>query len=570
MNRLFSFIATSLVALFASGQNVYVCGTFNDWDPKNPVELIREAEGLYSGVIDFSKGDSFKISTEKGYEGNGWSEFDAGTFALADGVTPALNEWLPLISKPKSGNMHAPDTKRLTLRVNLDEMLLMYDDGGSPATPWSGTLPLLNITTEGRQPITSKDTYLSATYYLDPMGVDGVEAIGSADSQAGMQIRGRGNYTWVGFKKKPYRVKLDAKTPILGMKKNKHFALLAHADDDLAFMRNTVGFAASQLLGLPWTPAQQPVEVVLNGDYIGLYFLTETIRVDKDRVNVVEQMDEATTDVDGGWLVEIDNYDSDPHVTVKENGGGPIWFTYKSPELLSSFQAAYLTTQMQSVDNAVYSSNKNDIAPLAALVDINILARYYIVQQIMCDEESFHGSCYLNRQRGEAERWKFGPVWDFGNAFRGDRGNNPCLIFEKPAFHQVWIGEIYKYPEFKAEVEAVWAEFLDADGPARLKEAVNGMRDRIAVAVQYSADRWPEYGNTDAYSGASRMNKYLDNSITFLKTLWGAGASVDQVEADVNAPVEYYDLYGRRVLNPAHGLYIRRQGADVKKVIVTD
>lgn len=144
------------------------------------------------------------------------------------------------------------------------------------------------------------------------------------------------------------------------MPKSKHFVLLAHADDSDGFMRNESGFTLSRMLGMPWTPESQPVELVLNGDYRGLYFLTQNIRVDKDRVNITEQEDLATTDVDGGWLVEIDNYDSDPHVTVFENGNteSPIWFTYKSPEELSPEQEEYLQGQMQAIDNAVYSTDK--------------------------------------------------------------------------------------------------------------------------------------------------------------------------------------------------------------------
>ncbi len=98
-------------------------------------------------------------------------------------------------------------------------------------------------------------------------------------------------------------------------------------------MRNILGLELSRRFGLAWTPADKPVEVVLNGEYIGLYFLTETIRVDEDRVNIVEQPDNITDPeaITGGWLLEIDNYDTDPHVRIHENGDNDIIFTYKTP-----------------------------------------------------------------------------------------------------------------------------------------------------------------------------------------------------------------------------------------------
>jgi hypothetical protein len=161
----------------------------------------------------------------------------------------------------------------------------------------SGSLPVMYINTENSAGINSKETYISATYYIDPKETD-FEAIGSVDNQQAMQIRGRGNYTWTGFSKKPYRIKLDKKTALLGMTKNKNFALLAHADDNKGFMRNAVGLELSRLIGMTWTPESQPIEVVLNGQYIGLYLLTETIRVDSNRVDIVEQADNATGDND--------------------------------------------------------------------------------------------------------------------------------------------------------------------------------------------------------------------------------------------------------------------------------
>lgn len=83
----------------------------------------------------------------------------------------------------------------------------------------SGALPLLHIDTENGAAITSKEDYVNASLYLDANGVSGVEPVGSADAPVSLKIKGRGNYTWTGFDKKPYRLKFDKKVSILGMKK---------------------------------------------------------------------------------------------------------------------------------------------------------------------------------------------------------------------------------------------------------------------------------------------------------------------------------------------------------------
>lgn len=398
-------------------------------------------------------------------------------------------------------------------------LTLLLSAAAARAVSYSGTLPVLFISTENGQAITSKDTYLKATYYLDNMGIEGVEPVGTATEPLTMQIRGRGNYSWWGFDKKPYRIKLDTKQALLGMNKSKHFALLAHADDTFGFMRNAVGFQISRLIGMPWTPADAPLEVVLNGDYIGLYFLTETIRVDKDRVDIVEQADLATApdEITGGWLVEIDNYEDDPHITLYEKDAehSKITFTYKTPEELSDPQKAYLTDQMTAINDAVYRPDLNDNA-WEEYVDTDILARYYITQEVVDDFESFHGSCYLYKNRGDG-KWMFGPVWDFGNAFTFDKTQ---YIYKGRQWHNTWIEQMCRHPHFMETVKAVWADFRTA----RFNEIygyIDTYAERIKAAAVCDAERWPSYGCADVAAKASTVKDRLRASERWLQSQWG-------------------------------------------------
>ena len=383
----------------------------------------------------------------------------------------------------------------------------------------SGTLPVLYIQTENNAPIVSKEDYINATYYLDAMGLAGYQSIGSASTPLTMEIKGRGNYTWRDFNKKPYRLKLSEKQPLMGMTKSKHFALLAHADDALnkkGFMRNQVGFELSRMIGMAWTPATAPVEVVLNGDYIGLYFLTETIRVDKDRVNIVEQEDEETdpTAITGGWLVEIDNYDEDPHITIKEGDGHTMWFTYKTPEVLSKAQETFLGDEMSRIDELVYGDKNSD--ELWQYLDIDALARFYIVQEIMDNYESFHGSCYLYREMGDGEKWKFGPVWDFGSSFYREK---TMYLYEGDVWHNHWIPEICKFPAFMEHVKAVWKEFYPQINT--IYTFTGEQLTLLESAAVADANRWPDYsGNRDLQKRINNVNTWLKNSVAWLNEQW--------------------------------------------------
>jgi hypothetical protein len=398
------------------------------------------------------------------------------------------------------------------------------------ATAPSGTLPVLYINTADGTEITSKDYYLTATYWLDANDVDGVESFGSEDSPLTTEIKARGNYSWWGFDKKPYKLKLADKTALLGMKKHKHFALMARADDTFGYLRDQVGFELSRRMGLAWTPDDQPVELYLNGDYKGLYFLTETIKVDKNRVNITEQDDNATdeTAITGGWLVEIDNYDTDPHVTVTGGDGQDIWFTYKSPEVLSTAQESFLYNEMSNVNTAIYAADKTS-TDLENLVDLDVLARYYMVQEIMDDGESFHGSCYLYRDRGENQKWMFGPVWDFGNSFaRSDKD----FIYNGSQFHQTWIGEIAKFPAFQTKCKDVLTEFVNNNYEG-LNEYIDNFIDQISAAAAADVERWPAYGNSDLDAKKKDVKNRVATNINWLCVKFGVDHTPIPADFDI-------------------------------------
>lgn len=429
------------------------------------------------------------------------------------------------------------------------------------AATFSGSLPVMYINTENSTPITSKDYYLNATYYVDNLGLDGYQSVGSASEPLALKIKGRGNYTFTGFDKKPYRLKLDAKAALLGIKKSKHFALLAHADDDLGFLRNTMGFELSRRMGLDFTPEQRPVEVVLNGDYIGLYFLTETIRVDSDRVKITEQADNETdpNNITGGWLVEIDNYDEDAQVSITEGNGEKIRLTYKSPEALSSEQSNYLINLANAVNTAIYANDKSS-TDWENYIDLDSLAAFYVVQEVMDNAESFHGSCYFHKDRGADTKIIFGPVWDFGNSFH--RGTDR-FIYQDPPFGQTWIGEIAKFPRFQSKVKEVWKKFITYNYSS-LDQFASDFASQISSAAKADYNRWPNYGNQNMTDRKNSFLNMLHAKVNWLVNQWGgAGISATNASASISVSVladgslsfsepivaiSAYDLTGRQAV----------------------
>lgn len=573
MNRFTSLVFCLLCTLFTYALTIPK-GTFYFDNSKTKYTNIKFVYGsdntneTYVVSMTHAEGDNWKITFSE--EVPNMYRYTFAATSLPDGkINNSFSNVKELISK--TYNEYRTATTDATILVGgifVPETGDNWAQGKwqplSGASSYSGTLPVLFINTENGVKIVSKEDYVNATYYLDNMGIDYVEALGTKENQLPLEIRGRGNYTWTGFDKKPYRIKLGSKTKILGMKKNKHFALLAHADDQLGFLRNEVGFELSRRIGLEWTPSTAPVEVVLNGEYIGLYFLTETIRVEEDRVNIVEQADEETDEyaITGGWLMEIDNYDEDLQVRIREGNGEIIRFTYKTPELLSPAQKSYLTDQVNAMDDAIYASNKNSTT-WENLIDIDALAKFYVVQEIMDNTESFHGSCYLHKEQGYDTKWKFGPVWDFGCTFYS---SSQAFIYVNPPYGQTWIGEIAKFPRFQNKVKEVW-KWFKGNKYEGLDIFIDDFIDKISTASQYNYLKWSKYGNGNIGESKRNFNNKLTSRINWLVKQWGEGVSgmnEEYIACDINihnnkagyievsssTQIEYvtiYDMMGRLV-----------------------
>lgn len=293
----------------------------------------------------------------------------------------------------------------LLLMSCTEDSLANEPEPQSPNTV-SGTIPALYIETENHAPIVSKTEYLNATYWLDPMGAEDISALGSKAQPLAMQIRGRGHSSWKGAKK-PYKIKLDKKTAVMGMPKNKHWALLKPTENTVA------GLQLGKLMNMAWTPSFRPVEVVLNGDYIGLYFLTETIRIDENRVNIYEQQDQETNQelIKGGWLVEVDNYHDEDQITIPECSKWNLTLRYHSPENLSDAQLQWLTDEFKSINAAIYSTDKTS-TNWESYIDVESMARFFILQEVMDNPDGFHGSFYLHKDLADKARWVAGPIWD--------------------------------------------------------------------------------------------------------------------------------------------------------------
>ncbi|MCR5212807.1 MAG: CotH kinase family protein [Eubacterium sp.] len=318
-------------------------------------------------------------------------------------------------------------------------------------------------------------------------------------------VRGRGTSSWFIPDKKPYKVKLDKGVDLFGMGKNKHWVLLANALDSTN-LRNKVTYWIGQEMGMDYVSKSIPVEVVMNGEYYGLYYLTEQVRVGKTRVNIDElkEKDDSQDKISGGYLLAMDpdnqSVTDEMFTTTRD-----VKFEYDTPDFLeysNDVQRNYICNYLQKTENAIFGQDFKDENGVSYkdYMDLQSAVDYWLIQQFTRNGDGFRtSSTYLYKKRDGKLYW--GPIWDFDVSTYGDlsqefadtEGFNPSMV---------WFERMKKDEDFVSLVKERWnlmyeklLELTATDGP------IDVHYNAIKVAEKYNAEKWSSDAGTGTFAG---------------------------------------------------------------------
>jgi hypothetical protein len=372
--------------------------------------------------------------------------------------------------------------------------------------PALANLPQLRIKTKDGAPIVSKEIYVDATYVLS----NPLAAVHDVTLKG--KIRGRGHSTW-GLPKNPYKVQFSndaayaAIGDVLGMKKQRNWALLADYFDR-SLMRNklalTLGASSAFREGLKWTPAGQHVEVFLNEDYVGVYLLTEDIRLDAARLPLHKMNSDPTAgDVEGGYIVEadarLDCYKgADLNLQLVTPRGVQICIDTPDEEAITPAQLAYIKNLLTNAEADIYGARSLDAIDLLSFAD------WYLLQELFRNVDSmFYTSVFMWKDSSTAldprdRRLNLGPLWDFdrsaGNANYNDAWQvEGCWVAK--AYRPNWLAALLDDPRFLALTLSRWQQKRPAIA-AYIDASVSIQAQRLEAAQQRNFERWPIFGVT--------------------------------------------------------------------------
>lgn len=218
-----------------------------------------------------------------------------------------------------------------------------------------------------------------------------------------VEIKGRGNTTW-GFDKKPLRIDFKKKTDVLGLGEIKRWNLLANYIDD-SELRNDLAFKLAEVLEMDYASRGTFVDVYINGEPMGLYYITTPIKLGKETINLSEA---------GAILVELDDayceYEDQTFITSDNNCLvlKDVRNKDRQEQGLEDFGK-----QFEKFEKAV---RKGDFETIKEVIDVESFAKYFLLNEFAGNPDGFFTSFFMYKN-GDDDLIYAGPVWDFDAAF---------------------------------------------------------------------------------------------------------------------------------------------------------
>lgn len=224
--------------------------------------------------------------------------FSAGTQVTIDGTAITSGQATDLFADINEGGVSKAVTVGIA-GVNYNVTAIKSGDVGTVYIDTSsGSISAING---------SDDHSVSETGTIMVVRPDGtVDYHGIMD-----KMSGRGNGTWnEGSLKKPYNIKLNKSTSLLGMGAAKKWCLLANSGDS-TLVKDQLTYDFAKYIGIKYQPTCKPVDLYVNQQYIGSYQLSERVEIKTNRIDISDAFENleianGTTDPTTGAVIPAD------------------------------------------------------------------------------------------------------------------------------------------------------------------------------------------------------------------------------------------------------------------------
>lgn len=285
---------------------------------------------------------------------------------------------------------------------------------------------------------------------------------------------------------------------------------------DKSLMRNVISYKIASEMG-HYAPRTVYCELVINGDYKGIYIIMEKIKRDENRVDIAEldENDLAGDSLTGGYIIKIDknegssndgwNSQFPPYPGAWQN----VYYQYHypKPDNIKYAQKQYIQQFIYDFEAVMNGNNYSDPeSGYAAIIDVNAFTDYILLNEFTKNVDAYRISTFLYKDRNSKNgKLKAGPVWDYnialGNAdYSGAYFPEDWIITSEDSHNDnfvvtYWWVRLFEDPAFFQNMILRWNIFRNT---ILQNNSINNFIDNTVLlldeAQQRNFERWPILG----------------------------------------------------------------------------
>ena len=418
-------------------------------------------------------------------------------------------------------------------------------------------LPIVVIETDGGANIPDEPKILgtmkiiwhqdgSRNYMSD---IDNPELL-NYNGRIAIEMRGSSSQTMLD--KKPYALETrrddgvsNNNVSILGMPTENDWILNSLAFDQTG-MRDVLAYELSNRLG-QYASRSMYCEVVINGDYKGLYAFMEKIKPDKNRVDI-ETMDPTCNDypeVTGGYITKADKTTGGDPVawTMQDYGGGGWWgwstYTdfihhYPKPADITNAQDNYIHGVFTDLASVANQHNTSTTSGIPSVIDIPSFVDFMMMAEYTSNVDVYSLSTFFHKDR--MGKLRAGPIWDYNLAFGydafGNRSKYNVWQFNNednngPKFWK----DLFDTDLFRCYLAKRWFELTEPGQPLNYDFVCNRIDEidaLITEAIPRDNQRWNQMQQHAQY--VNNMKNWLQQRINWLNQNIGSDNGCSEVD----------------------------------------
>ena len=343
------------------------------------------------------------------------------------------------------------------------------------------------------------------------------------DGMIGVEYRGSSSQFL--FPKKNYGIELrtlddqDTSVSILGLPAEEDWVLHGPYSDK-SLMRNKLTFDLWSATGR-YSSRTKFLELIVNGDYKGVYVLMEKIKRDSNRVDIskLNPDENSGDDLTGGYIVKLDKFDgsnsrggwASPFAPINRSDGQEIFFQYEYPkgDAITGAQQQYIQNYISQFEIVLSKSGFGDpFTGYRAFIDDDSFVDFALINELTRNVDGYRLSTFLHKNKeSKGGKLTLGPIWDFnlaiGNAdyCKGGDVDGWAWDFNSTCPGDFWLipfwwQRLLTHYAFVEKLNNRWAELRS--GAWSNATVINYIDSTAAVLEQpqiRNFERWPVLGD---------------------------------------------------------------------------